>query len=270
MSGHLADQVALVTGGSRGIGRAAAVALAREAASVVVNYHSDEAGAEATVAQIKAEGGRAISLRADIGQLDEIDRLVEQVEQVIGPIHILVNNAAAFNRDLFLDVTTEDLDRVLGTNVRGLFYLSQQTARRMAPRRQGAIIHVSSIGARLAVMSRTAYLASKGAIESLTRGMALDLAPYNIRVNAVVPGLIRTEGLLAGMPDPAKQAALAAYIPMQRFGEPSEVAEVILFLASAAARYVNGALIPVDGAMGAREAGFPYLPQAQNTGEDDG
>ena len=270
MSARFDNQVALVTGASRGIGRATAVALAREAAWVGVNYHSDEAGAQATVAQIEAEGGRAWLLRADIGQLDEIERLVEQAERTIGPIQILVNNAAAFNRDPFLDVTTEELDRVLGTNVRGLFHLSQQTARRMARRQRGCIIHVSSIGAQLAVMSRTAYLASKGASESLTRAMALDLAPYNIRVNAVVPGLIRTEGLLAGMPDPSRQAALQAYIPMQRFGEPDEVAEVILFLASSAARYVNGALIPVDGAMGAREAGFPYSSQAQTMGDEYG
>ncbi|MBI3362767.1 MAG: SDR family oxidoreductase, partial [Chloroflexi bacterium] len=238
--------------------RATAVAFAREGARVVVNFRSDESSAKATLAQIEAAGGRGWLKRADVGQAAEIERMVEAVENEVGPIGVLVNNAAAFNRDHFLDVTLDELDRVWVTNVRGLFYLSQLCARRMAERREGCIIHVSSIGARLAVASRAAYLTSKGAVESLTRAMALDLAPYNIRVNAVVPGLIRTEGLLDSMPDPARQAALEAYIPDGRFGESHEVAEVILFLASDEARYVNGALISVDGAMGAREAGFQY------------
>jgi 3-oxoacyl-[acyl-carrier protein] reductase len=269
MSGRFAGQVVVVTGASRGIGQAVSVAFAREGAQVVANYHRDEAGAQETLALIGAVGGLATPLRADLAQLAEIDRLVEKVESEIGPIRILVNNAAAFNRDPFLEVTVEEIDRVWATNVRGLFYLSQQTARRMVRRQQGCLIHVSSIGARLAVMSRTAYLASKGAIESLTRAMALDLAPYHVRVNGVVPGLIRTEGLLASMPDPARQAALAAYIPGGRFGEPDEVAEVILFLASEGARYVNGALVAVDGGMSAREPGFPYSPPVEDADRDD-
>jgi len=270
MRERFSDQVVIVTGASRGIGQATAIGFARENARVVINYHLDEAGAQQTLTQIQALGGRATLLCADLGQLLEIDRLVGQVESQIGPIDVLVNNAAAFNRDPFLEVTVEELDRVWNTNVRGLFYLSQQAARRMARRRQGCLVHVSSIGARLAVASRTAYVAGKGAVESLTRAMALDLAPYNIRVNAVVPGLIRTEGLLASMPDPAQQAALAAYIPGGRFGEPGEVADVIMFLASEGARYVNGALIAVDGGMGAREAGFPYAPHQKAVSETDG
>ena len=269
MSGRFAGQVVVVSGASRGIGQAASVAFAREGAQVVANYHVDEAGAQQTLALIDAAGGRATVLRADLTQLAEIDRLVETVERELGPIRILVNNAAAFNRDPFLEVTVAEIDRVWATNVRGVFYLSRQIARRMSGRRQGCLIHVGSIGARLAVMSRTAYLASKGAIESLTRAMALDLAPYHIRVNAVVPGLIRTEGLLASLPDPARQAALAAYIPGGRFGEPDEVAEVILFLASEAARYVNGALVAVDGGLSAREPGFPYSSAVEEADPDE-
>jgi NAD(P)-dependent dehydrogenase (short-subunit alcohol dehydrogenase family) len=184
--------------------------------------------------------------------------LVAKVEAQLGPVDVLVNNAAAFNRDPFLEVAPDELERVWATNVRGPFHLSQLIARRMAARRRGSIIHVSSIGARLAVASRSAYLLTKGAIEALTRAMALDLAPYQIRVNAVAPGLIRTEGLLTGMPAAERQAALQAYIPWGRLGEPEEVADVIVFLASDRSRYVHGAVLHVDGGLGAREAGFPY------------
>jgi len=249
------DQVILVTGASRGIGAATARAFARDGARVVLNYRSDDAGAQRTLAEIEAAGGQATALRADISQPAEAERLIAAVENEIGPLRVLVNNAAAFNRTPFLEVTLTEFEKVWATNVRGLFYLSQLTARRMAERRQGCLIHVSSILAQLAVPTRTVYCATKGAIESLTRAMALDLAPYHLRVNAVAPGLIRTEALLAGFTEPGRLAAVQEYIPDQRLGEAEEVAEVIVFLASDAARYINGAVIPVDGALGAREAG---------------
>lgn len=248
-------QVVIVTGASKGIGQATAVAFGREGARVVVNYFSDEAGARATAAQVQTGGGQALLVRADVSHPADVERMVAVAEAELGPIRTLVNNGAAFNRQLFLDVSLEEFDRVWATNVRGLFHLSQCAARRMAERRQGSIVHVSSILARQLIEARAAYGASKGAVESLTFAMALDLAPYNIRVNAIVPGLIRTDALLAGLRDPARQAAIQQYIPNGRFGTPEEAAAVILFLASDAAYYVNGALIPVDGGLGAREAG---------------
>ncbi len=154
-----------------------------------------------------------------------------------------------------LDVELDEFDRIWAANVRGLFYLSQIVARSMAVRGRGAIVHVSSILARLAVPERSAYCATKGAVESLTRAMALDLADTGIRVNAVAPGLIATDALLAGMPDPELQAAVQRHIPGGRFGRPEEVARVIVFLASDEAHYVNGSVIPVDAGLGGREAG---------------
>jgi len=248
-------QTVIVTGASKGIGQATAIAFGREGARVMVNYLSDEPGARETAAQVEAGGGQALLMQADVSRPDDVEQMTARAESELGPIQVLVNNGAAFNRQLFLDVSLDEFDRVWSTNVRGLFYLSQCVARRMVERRQGSIVHVSSILARQLIEARLAYSASKGAVESLTFAMALDLAQYNIRVNAIVPGLIRTEALLSGMPDPGRQAAIQRYIPTGRFGTADEAAEVVLFLASDAARYVNGALVPVDGGLAAREAG---------------
>jgi NAD(P)-dependent dehydrogenase (short-subunit alcohol dehydrogenase family) len=248
------EQVVIVTGASKGIGRATAIAFGREGARVIVNYRVDEAGARETLAAIEAAGGRGFLVQADVAEPSAVEQMIATAEAE-GPIRAVINNAAAFNRQLFLDVPLAEMDRVWDTNVRGLFYLSQCAARRMAERRQGSFVHVSSILARQLIEARSIYAASKGALESLTFAMALDLAPYNIRVNAVVPGLIRTEALMAGLRDPARQEAIQHYIPTGRFGTPDETAEVILFLASDAAYYINGALIPIDGGLGVREAG---------------
>jgi NAD(P)-dependent dehydrogenase (short-subunit alcohol dehydrogenase family) len=193
-------------------------------------------------------------MQADVAAPADVERMVTAAEAE-GPIRAVVNNGAAFNRQLFLDVSLAEADRVWETNVRGLFYLSQCAARHMIERRQGCFVHVSSILARQLIEARSIYAASKGAVESLTFAMALDLAPYNIRVNAVVPGLIRTEALMTGLRDAERVDAIQHYIPTGRFGTPEEAAQVILFLASDAAYYINGALIPVDGGLGVREAG---------------
>ncbi len=248
-------QVALVTGASRGIGRAVAVRFAQDGARVAVNYRSDTAGAAETVEQIRTLGGIAEPMQADIAQPDELERMVACVEDELGPIEALVNNAAAFNRSHFLDLTLADFDAVWATNGRGVFYLSQLVARRMVSRGHGAIVHISSLLAQQTIAGRTAYAASKGAVESLTRAMALDLAPYGVRVNAVAPGLIRTEALLAGFPTEEGQSLMQQYIPWQRFGRPEELAEAVFFLASPAASYITGALLPTNGGLGVLEAG---------------
>lgn len=148
----------------------------------------------------------------------------------------------------------DEFDRIWQTNVRGTYYLSQLVAEEMAVRGDGAIIHVSSILARLAIPGRSAYCASKGALESLTRAMALDLAPHNVRVNAVSPGLVATEGMVEGFATEELLDSMRRHIPSQRFGKPEEVAQVILFLASAEASYINGVVLPVDSALSARES----------------
>jgi len=253
--GHFAGQVVIVTGSSKGIGRATAVAFAREGAHVIINYRRSEAGAKETLERIEAGGtGSGEVVQADVGTPEGCQKLATAAEAA-GPVTVLVNNAAGFNRDGFLDVTMEEFDRVWQINVRGAYYLSQLVARKMAGRGRGAIIHVSSILARLAVPRRSVYCATKGALEALTRAMALDLAPDNVRVNAVSPGLIETESMTAGFATDELLESMEKHIPTKRFGDPDELAQAVLFLASDAASYINGIVLSVDGALGAREAG---------------
>ncbi|MFV2039340.1 MAG: SDR family NAD(P)-dependent oxidoreductase [Acidimicrobiales bacterium] len=252
---RFADQTVLVTGASRGIGAATAKAFAAEGARVAVNYRRDSEGARATRASIVAAGGTAAVFQADVGVLAEVDDLASAVESKLGAVSVLVNNAAMIERSAFLDVSMDVLEAVWHTNVRGVFQLSQRIAKGMVERGGGVIVHVSSILARLAVQNRTAYIASKGAIEGLTRAMALDLAPHGVRVNAVAPGLIATEALLAGMPSEELQAEIQRHIPNGRFGRPEEIMSAILFAASSDASYMSGTIIAVDAGLGGREAG---------------
>ena len=251
---RFADQVVIITGASQGIGQATALAFAREGAHVIINYFRSEAAAQKTLATIESQGGQGTLVQANVGHLDGCRRLCEAGEAV-GPVSVLVSNAAGFNRAPFLEIPIDEFDRVWQINVRGIYYLSQLVGQKMAERRQGSIVHVSSILARLAVPQRTVYCATKGAIESLTRAMALDLAAYNIRVNAVSPGLIETQAMLAGFPNQELLDSMRRHIPSKRFGRPDELAQAILFLASEEASYINGIVLPVDSALGAREAG---------------
>ena len=245
----------LVTGASRGIGRATAMVFAQHGASVLINYRADKAGAEETLAIIEEAGGTGYILQADVADPSAIENMVSQSETLVPSIDVLVNNAAAFNRSSFLDVSLDDFDTSFDTNVRGVYYLSQLVAKGMVERHQGSIIHISSILAKLSVPMRTVYCASKGAIESLTRAMALDLVGYGVRVNAVSPGLISTEAMTAGFTNLSLLNQVEMHIPGGRFGAPEDIANAVLFLASDLARYITGVILPVDMGLSSREAG---------------
>lgn len=249
------NHTVLITGASRGIGAATAKLFARSGARVVVNYREDRAGAEQVAAEIAAADGQAMVVQGDAGDENDVRRMMETVGAQWGPVRVLVHNASAINRSYFLDATLGDFDLMFGANVRGPYLMSQLAAQQMiAAGVGGSILFISSILARQTIPNRTLYAATKGALESLTRALALDLARHRIRVNAVAPGLIYTKALRDGI-SALGEENFTKYIPFERFGHPEEIASVVAFLASDAASYITGALIPVDGGLGVVEAG---------------
>ncbi|MCS4269004.1 3-oxoacyl-[acyl-carrier-protein] reductase FabG [compost metagenome] len=244
-------KVALVTGASRGIGRATALLLARQGYAVGVNYLQNEAAAQQVVAEIESLGGRALALRADIGDESQVQAMFSQLDATLGPIDALVNNAGIlFQQSSIEQLTAERINKVLSTNVTGYFLCCRETVKRMAHRhggQGGAIVNVSSAAARLGAPGEYIdYAASKGAVDTLTTGLALEVAAQGIRVNAVRPGLIYTEMHASGG-EPGRVDRVKSSLPMQRGGTPEEVAEIIAWLLSDAASYVTGSFIEAAG-----------------------
>ena len=237
----------LVTGAQRGIGRAIALRFAEAGADVALNFLDDKEAAESAAAQIVALGRRVTTIGADISRPEEARRLVAEAERALGPIDVLVNNAGIFPRAPFLELTEETWDAVLDTNLKATFVCAQEAARRMvAGGRAGAIINLSSGAPYRGSMRATAYMASKLGIVGLTRGMARELAPHGIRVNAVAPGITNTAMPRLGNTEEAL-AALGRSNPTGRLAEPEDIADVVVFLATDDARHVVGQLIHVNG-----------------------
>ena len=242
-----AGKIVLVTGAQRGIGRAIAIRFAQAGADVALNYLDDKAAAEAAAAEIAALGRRAALLAADVANPAEARSLVGAAERALGPIDVLVNNAAIFPRAPFLELTEDQWDMVLETNLKSTFICSQEAARRMvAAGRPGVIINISSGAPYRGSMRATAYMASKLGIVGLTRGMARELAPRRIRVNAVAPGVTNTAMPRLGNSEDALMA-LGRANPTGRLAEPDDIADVVVFLATDEARYIVGQLVHVNG-----------------------
>jgi NAD(P)-dependent dehydrogenase (short-subunit alcohol dehydrogenase family) len=242
-----AGKVVLVTGAQRGIGRAVALRFAQAGADVALNFLDDETAVKSAAAEIAALGRRAVMLGADIAKPEHARRLVADAEHALGPLDVLVNNAAIFPRAPFLELTEDTWDAVLDTNLTATFVCAQEAARRMvAAGRRGAIINRSSGAPYRGSMRATAYMASKLGIVGLTRGMARELAPHGIRVNAVAPGITNTAMPRLGNSEEAL-AALGRANPTGRLAEPDDIAEVVVFLATDAARYAVGQIIHVNG-----------------------
>jgi 3-oxoacyl-[acyl-carrier protein] reductase len=237
--------VAIVTGASRGIGRAVALALAAEGASVVVNYASSSQAADAVVAEITGMGCQAIAIQADVAQTEQVDRLISSVMEQWGRIDLLVNNAGIARDTLLLRMKLEDWQAVIDLNLTGVFLCTKAVSKIMLKQRSGRIINVTSIVGEIGNAGQANYSAAKAGVIGFTRTVAKELAPRGITVNAVAPGFISTD-----MTADLKSDELLKFIPLGRYGQPDEVAGLIRFLAAdAAAAYITGQVINVDGGM---------------------
>ena len=252
----VADKIALVTGAGQGIGKASALMLAKEGADVAVADINGQTS-EQTASEVIALGRRGLSLQADVGDVENIDRMVQQTIDTFGRIDVLVNNAGVTRRSYIMDLTEEDWDRIHRVNAKGVFFCLQRVAREMIPRRQGAIVSIASIaGKGYEGTSNAAYAASKGAVISLTKTAAQQLAQHNINVNAVCPGVTNTALSQANLEVRAQQEGTtledmqrrrAEAIPLKRANDPEDIAAMVAFLASAGARNITGQAFNVDG-----------------------
>ncbi|MFI6849023.1 SDR family oxidoreductase [Kitasatospora sp. NPDC050467] len=250
-TGPARNEVVLITGAGRGIGAATALLAGRRGYRVCVNYRTDEAAAAGVVAAIRDEGGTAVAVRADVTRTAEVERLFATVDAELGQLTALVNNAGTLEQQCRLDEIDEDrLNRIWASNITSAFLCAGRAVRRMSTRHGGAggaIVNVSSAASRLGSPNEYVdYAAAKGAVDSMTRGLALEVAAEGIRVNAVRPGLIHTDIHALGG-EPGRVDRVAPDLPMRRGGQPEEVAESILFLLSPASSYMTGALLDIAG-----------------------
>jgi 3-oxoacyl-[acyl-carrier protein] reductase len=248
MGSRVTGRTAFVTGGSRGIGRASALALARDGHRVAFCYSSDADGAKETQAAIESAGGEALALQTDVSSAEAVDRTFGAVEDAFGPVELLVNNAGVAADGLVMRMTDEQWDVVLRTNLTGAFHTIRRATPKMMRARFGRIVNVSSVSAQSGQAGQANYAAAKAGLLGLTRAVARELAPRSITCNVVAPGPIVT-AMTEALPDDWRAWATAT-VPLGRLGSPDEVGAVIAFLCSDPASYVTGALVPVDGGLG--------------------
>lgn len=243
----LDGKTALVTGASRGIGRAIALRLAAEGANIAINYAGNTAKAEETKAAIEAAGGKAALFQADVSDSAQVEQMIASVLETFGSLDILVNNAGITRDGLLMRMKEEDFDAVLDTNLKGIFHVTKAVTKIMMKQRSGRIVNMASVVGIIGNAGQTNYAAAKAGVIGFTKSAARELAARGITVNAVAPGFIATD-MTAAMPEKAKEATLAA-IPLRRMGTPEDVANAVLFLVSDQAAYITGQVVKVDGGM---------------------
>ncbi len=247
MASETERQIVVVTGASRGIGRAVAVRFARDGAAVIVNYRGSEAAAQETAQAVTAAGGEATLVQGDVSSRDDAERLIETAIQQHGRIDVLVNNAGITRDQLLMRMTDDDWDAVLDTNLKGAFYTTRAVLRPMLRKRSGRIINISSVVGLIGNAGQGNYAAAKAGLIGFTKSIAREVASRSITVNAVAPGYIATE--MTDAIAETMKAKIIEQVPMGRLGTPEDVAEVVAFLASRAASYMTGAVLQVDGGM---------------------
>ena len=255
MSLNLKDKAAVVTGASKGIGKGIALALARAGCDVAVNYHSDEAGARATAAEIESLGRRAVIAGGHVGNAADVDRLLAQAAGAFGRVHIWVNNAGVQTWCPLLELEESEWDRVIATNLKGTFLCTQRGARHMKEHGGGRIINIGSGCNKIPFPNLVNYTASKGGIEMFTRVSAVELGPHGITVNCVAPGAIEIERTKHEATDYA--GTWSPLTPMRRIGYPADIAAAVCFLASDEASFITGQTVYVDGGLFTRGP-WPY------------
>ena len=247
---RLSGKTAVVTGSSQGIGRGIVERFAREGADVVINYHHSLADAQAVLVEVEAAGRRGLTVQADVSTTAGVQHLIDAAVDHFGQLDILVNNAGVEVNAPFWEVTEEDYDRVLNVNLKGVFFATQAMVNHARQTgRPARIINISSVHEELPFPNFTAYCASKGGVKMLTRNLAVELGHLGITVNAIAPGAIETPINTKLLNDPAKLNALLTQIPLNRLGQPADVAGVAVFLASDDAAYVTGSTYYVDGGL---------------------
>ena len=244
----LKGQVALVTGASRGIGRAAAKALSRAGAAVAINYQRSREAAEVLAERLCEGGAEAVTVEADVADAGQVKAMVEQVQDSLGPVSVLVNNAGVTRDGLLVRLSDDDFDEVMSVNLRGAFLASRAVARGMMKAKGGSIINVSSVIGRRGNAGQANYAAAKAGLIGMTKSLARELGPRGVRVNAVAPGYVETN-MTARLPENMREEILKN-TPLGRLATPEDVAAAIVFLASPASSYITGAVIAIDGGLG--------------------
>jgi 3-oxoacyl-[acyl-carrier protein] reductase len=249
MAKKLVGKVAVVTGASKGIGASIAKHLAQEGAAVVVNYSSSKAGADRVVDQIVSQGGKAVAVQANVSKKDDVERLFAETKKAFGKVDVLVNNAGIYEFAPLSEVTPEHFHRQFDLNVLGLLFVSQEAVKHFGPT-GGSIINISSVVSTLGVPNGSVYSATKGAVDALTRSLAKELGPQNIRVNTINPGMVETEGLNAsGIQESDMRKLTEAQTPLGRIGQPQDIAPAAVFLASSDSAWITGESYFISGGM---------------------